>query len=571
MNNKHSNENDEPDVSNPRTNKPKDSSREDNTPNFTIKGDSAPGFTREKFTEFSMPTNTGFDYKEIDIDYSKLAEDPGISIGGLYRHPQKEVKQEDTDQPQAKAYYNNISSTGEENHTVGSINYSDLAESAGISFGNIEPQKQETIGINNQSTELLSTDKIVVEGSIDKAINLGASEKDVFYLVDDGSLDNNITKKESLSSVGDNHVNSITKEYDKNGTSKYIESSEIQFETESFLPRDETGLPISIPYIVFNITKNALENPLGKIKQYVLLKELGAGGMGKVFYAYDSNLNKPVVIKTILNKSSDNNIKEIFQKRFRHAAQLTANLRNKPGVVSVYTSGYDEEYGSYYAMEYVEGVSLKDIADYMRDNKLPETVALLWITSILENLKLLHNNRILIVHRDIKPHNIILNSHGELVICDLGLSKALESTEEDNIDEILLLSGKYNHSLTASRGIIGTPEYAPPEQLGGILGDKNPEKLSVSADIYSLGATIYQLLTQKSPYPKKDIWEKIDSICHPNTSPQDINEFRSDLNKGFKTVIKRMMAKRPQDRYQNIDDVLTEIEEIKSKLAYEFL
>src|ERR671935_1112129 len=200
--------------------------------------------------------------------------------------------------------------------------------------------------------------------------------------------------------------------------------------------------------------------------RYKILRKLGAGGMADVYLAEDQELGRRVAIK-ILNDRHAND--EQFVERFRREAKNAAALSH-PNIVSIYDRGEAE--GTYYiAMEYLEGRSLKELI--LSRGPAPLNVAIEYVRQILSALRFAHRHGI--VHRDIKPHNVLVDAEGRVKVTDFGIARAGTS------------------QMTEAGSIVGTAQYLSPEQARGTNVDQR-------SDIYSLGIVLYELLTGAVPF-----------------------------------------------------------------------
>ena len=281
-----------------------------------------------------------------------------------------------------------------------------------------------------------------------------------------------------------------------------------------------------------NVEKKALVAQQGGIKQlgpYKILKKIGEGGMGAVYLADDTSVGRKVALKVLPKKFASD---QTFLARFRREAKATGKL-NHVNIVTAYTTGEDMGV-HYYAMEFCEGEPL--------DAKLNREKALTWDKAIevtmqvARGLKHAHENGL--SHRDIKPANILLTTSGVTKILDLGLSKNISDAEQ---------------SFATQTGVaMGTPHYISPEQA---RGDKS---IDGRTDIYSLGATLYHLITGQTPFQgSTGAMIMMKHITEQLPNPQDINE---DIPEGVVLVIQRMMSKEPDDRYRDCAELLRDLE-----------
>lgn len=275
---------------------------------------------------------------------------------------------------------------------------------------------------------------------------------------------------------------------------------------------------------------------IGKsILNYEILSLIGEGGMGSVFLAKHTQVERVVAIKSLLPQFMSNN--EIKQ-RFKNEASTLARLQHA-NIVGLFDY-YEDESGMYLIMEFVEGIPLDD---FIRDvtGPMPEERAVPIINRILEAFNYAHQQGI--IHRDIKPANIIITKDDNVKILDFGIARLL---------------GESNHNLTKTGTQMGTVYYMSPEQVQG-------KKVDIRSDIYSLGVTFYQMLTGVNPYngltTEYEVYSKI--VKEDLAPPQEIYP---GIPNYLSTVLKKALAKDPEDRFQNCEEFLTAI---KSKLTVE--
>src|SRR5438874_6587223 len=253
--------------------------------------------------------------------------------------------------------------------------------------------------------------------------------------------------------------------------------------------------------------------------RYRIIRKLGAGGMANVYLAEDQELGRRVAIK-ILNERHAND--DQFVERFRREAQNAAALAH-PNIVSIYDRGEAE--GTYYiAMEYLEGRSLKELI--LSRGPAPVSVAIDYARQILSALRFAHRNGI--VHRDIKPHNVLVDAEGRLKVTDFGIARAGAS------------------QMTEVGSIIGTAQYLSPEQAKGAPVDQ-------TSDLYSVGVVLYELLTGVVPF-SGDTPVEI-AMKHLSTAPEPPSPRRAEIPRELDLVVLRALAKDPADRYPSAEEM----------------
>ena len=253
--------------------------------------------------------------------------------------------------------------------------------------------------------------------------------------------------------------------------------------------------------------------------RYRILSKLGTGGMASVYLAEDQELGRRVAIKLLDERHAQD---EQFVERFRREAESAAGLSH-PNVVSIYDRGEVE--GTYYiAMEYLEGKTLKELL--VARGPTPVRVAIDYTRQILSALEFAHRNGI--VHRDIKPHNVVVAPDGRLKVTDFGIARSGSS------------------QMTEAGSIIGTAQYLSPEQAQGA-------PVHPSSDLYSVGVVLYEMLTGTVPFTGDTALEI--AMKHLNTAPDPPSEQKRPPELGevpheLDLVVLRALAKDPADRYQ---------------------
>ncbi|MGH2977322.1 MAG: Stk1 family PASTA domain-containing Ser/Thr kinase [Gaiellaceae bacterium] len=260
--------------------------------------------------------------------------------------------------------------------------------------------------------------------------------------------------------------------------------------------------------------------------RYRIMRKLGAGGMADVYLAEDQELGRRVAIK-ILNGRHAND--DQFIERFRREAKNAAAL-NHPNIVSIYDRGEAED--TYYiAMEFLDGRSLKELI--VGHGAAPVKVAIEYARQILSALRFAHRHGI--VHRDIKPHNVLVDGEGRVKVTDFGIARAGTS------------------QMTETGSIVGTAQYLSPEQARG-------GEIDQRSDLYSLGIVLYELLTGKTPF-EGDTPVEI-AMKHLSAVPKPPSELRPDIPPELDMVVLRALAKDPDDRYQSADEMEADLERV---------
>jgi len=265
----------------------------------------------------------------------------------------------------------------------------------------------------------------------------------------------------------------------------------------------------------------------GKLGPYLIVRELGRGGMGTVYEAAREWDGLRVALKVLRRTLMDD---RVYVNRFLREAQSAANLRH-PNVVQVHEIGEAKKH-YYFSMEFVDGESLRARLD--REQKLPPEDARALAIQAATGLAYAWEQGI--VHRDVKPGNLLIRHDGVLKIADLGLARYAEVTGE----------------LTESGESLGTPSYMAPEQV------MDAKHADFRADIFSLGGTLYQMLTGTRPFTGATPLEIIKSLRLEQ--PRPVRELAPDTPEGLERVVETMLAKAPGERYQSAKDLLSALE-----------
>src|SRR5699024_7336943 len=258
-------------------------------------------------------------------------------------------------------------------------------------------------------------------------------------------------------------------------------------------------------------------------KRYEILGRVGSGGMADVYKGKDHKLNRYVAIKVL---KSDYRSDQVFIKKFLSEAQAAAGLMH-PNVVNVYDVGQDR--GLYYmVMELVEGITLKDYIEKKGRLSAKETVSI--AIQMVTGLQAAHNQHI--IHRDIKPQNIIISKDGKVKVTDFGIARATTSTQ------------------TISTSVMGSVHYTSPEQArGGVVDEKS--------DIYSIGITLYEMVTGHVPFDgDSTVTVALKHLQEQIVSP---SEEVPDIPYSLECIIMKCTQKNPQLRYHDCASLLTDL------------
>jgi eukaryotic-like serine/threonine-protein kinase len=272
---------------------------------------------------------------------------------------------------------------------------------------------------------------------------------------------------------------------------------------------------------------------LGEFGDYELLKEIGRGGQGVVFRARQKSLNRTVALKIVgLGQwSTDTHL-----KRFRREAEAAASL-DHPSIVPIYEVG-ERDGSCYFSMKFVEGGQLDEV---VKRTPMPVRQAAQLMAKVARTVHYAHEHGIL--HRDIKPGNILLDVKGEPHLTDFGLARLLES----------------DSTVTRTLEVLGTPSYMAPEQAAG-----NNTKLTSATDVYGLGAVLYQLLTDRPPFAGGTTYETIKVVLEAEpSSPRLLNP---RIDRDLSTICLKCLEKDPMRRY---DSALALAEDLERWLKHE--
>ena len=285
--------------------------------------------------------------------------------------------------------------------------------------------------------------------------------------------------------------------------------------------------------------------PNTTISHYKILSEIGRGGMGEVYLAQDLSLEREVAVKLLTHECCDDSEK---LRRFAQEAK-TASALNHPNIITIFEFGKLNE-AHYMVSEYVDGPELKTILE--KDN-LSTPEALNIAVQIVSALKTAHEAGI--VHRDIKPGNIMVRNDGLVKVLDFGLVKLTNKHRSaKNIDEDAVTIAKVN---TNPGLIMGTPNYMSPEQARG-------QECDHQTDIFSFGILLYEMLTGVRPFTGETTSDIMASIL--KSEPASISETRAKTPAQLEAIVLRCLEKDKRNRYKTAAELHTDLTEIKYEL-----
>ena len=268
--------------------------------------------------------------------------------------------------------------------------------------------------------------------------------------------------------------------------------------------------------------------------RYSLYQLLGGGGMAQVYLAHDEVLDRHVALKILRDQYAED---EQFVERFRREARSAASLSH-PNIVSIYDQGRSEDGAYYIAMEYVPGGTLKE--RIRQGGALTPEAAVGVASQITDALSEAHEKGV--VHRDIKPQNVLVTEKGDVKVTDFGIAKAAASSSS---------------VATATGAVLGTVDYMSPEQARG-------ESVGPQSDLYSLGVVLYEMLTGTLPYEADNpIGTAIKHMNAPVRSPGEVNP---SVPQPLSALTMKLMAKVPEERYASAVALAEDLERVRSGL-----
>ncbi|HEX2097923.1 MAG TPA: protein kinase, partial [Rubrobacteraceae bacterium] len=266
--------------------------------------------------------------------------------------------------------------------------------------------------------------------------------------------------------------------------------------------------------------------------RYTLVEPLGSGGMAEVYLARDKILERDVALKVLDTRYAED---QEFVERFRREARSAASLSH-PNIVYIYDQGRSKDGAYYIAMEYVSQGTLKD--RIRRDGALKPAAVVGVTLQIADALQAAHEKGV--IHRDIKPQNVLVTEKGDIKVTDFGIARATSTS-----------------TLTSTDHVLGTADYMSPEQARG-------EPAGPESDLYSLGVVLYEMLTGNLPYDTGSALAQ--AIKHVNELPPSPKEVNPEAPEALDALTMKLLAKNPEDRYPSAAALANDLERIRSGL-----
>ncbi len=302
----------------------------------------------------------------------------------------------------------------------------------------------------------------------------------------------------------------------------------LRADVERLLAQDDESLPSPVGLLAQAVPAPAVG---GMLSHYRVEAKLGQGGMGTVYRAYDTRLRRPVALKVL---SPEHLVDPDNKQRLMREARAASAL-NHPNIVGIYEVGSDNGV-DYIAMEFVEGRILQEL---IPDKGLPIPKALDCAAQIAAGLAKAHSSGV--IHRDLKPGNVMVTSDGLVKLLDFGLARRVR------------LEPGQETTLTVEGEIAGTPAYMSPEQAEG-------KPLDSRSDVFSFGLVLYQMLTGRQAFSGDSTASVLAAVLREEPPP-----FGTNIPRDLEKIVRRCLRKDPTRRFQHIDDVRVELDELKAE------
>lgn len=304
-----------------------------------------------------------------------------------------------------------------------------------------------------------------------------------------------------------------------------------RFKEQSTAPADTRLAGVSVADQAFH---NGLPVELQQHPRYRIVKELGRGGMGVVYLAEHTIMERPVALK-VISRGLVANSRAV--DRFRQEVKAAAKLSH-PNIVTA----HDAEHAGglhFLVMEYIEGISVAQFVQKRGPLSVPQACNV--IKQVARGLQHAHEKGM--VHRDIKPQNLLITKKGQVKVLDFGLAKLLHNTDDEQLTDVEM--------------VLGTPDYIAPEQA------YNSQNVDIRSDLYSLGCTFYFLLTGRPPFRDGSAMDKL--LKHAETLAKPVHEVRAEIPATVSAVVAKLMAKKPGERFQTPIELLQALTDLPTE------
>jgi eukaryotic-like serine/threonine-protein kinase len=286
-----------------------------------------------------------------------------------------------------------------------------------------------------------------------------------------------------------------------------------------------------------------------KLGRYEIRAKIGEGGMGEVYLAQDTKLDRDIALKILPAEVASHRDR---MERFVREAKAAAAL-NHPNIATIHEIG--EHDGTHFiAMEFIDGITLRELIHHHQQTDLAKLLR--YLQHVSEGLSKAHAAGI--VHRDLKPDNIMITRDGHAKILDFGLAKLIEQRPMSGGDSSEVATALMQHHSTPG-AVLGTVGYMSPEQAQGKVNE-----IDHRSDIFSFGCILYEAITRHKAFEGKDAIDSLNKIIREQPTP--ISEFGANLPYDFQRIVRRCLAKDPDERYQTIKDVAIELKEVRRDL-----
>jgi serine/threonine protein kinase/Tfp pilus assembly protein PilF len=304
---------------------------------------------------------------------------------------------------------------------------------------------------------------------------------------------------------------------------------------------DSPAMAMAAPLFVNDSVKTVLDQSIGR---YKIIATLGTGGMGEVYLAHDTRLGRKIALKLLPEQFTTDKDR---LRRFEQEARAASGLSH-PNVCVIYEVGETEDDRHYIAMEYVDGVTLRE---HMTEARLKLSEVLDVAVQVASGLAAAHE--VGVMHRDIKPENIMLRRDGYLKVLDFGLAKLTEPEASD-------VAATPGARVTTDTGVVmGTSRYMSPEQARGLAVDAR-------TDIWSLGVVVYEMVTGEAPFKGETTSDVIVSIL--DREPQLLEHYRPAVPAELQEIVSKTLSKNREERYQTIEELAAKLKSLKQELEY---